>query len=153
MVAMKMMMIVRIILIRAVLMMTRLMKNFRKKVCLCDFMLMALFPIRKLKSSGRKNMMYPLHSLRWAKPGRSPLSSRKLWLVIQVPPLCQSTNAPLTCAVSFDAQKKLKNRRGIGKKWRSSSTGRATTRRATGGLRTLYSVNKAQTCMISYELF
>ena len=64
-----------------------------------------------------------------------------------------STNAPLTCAVSFDAQKKPKNRRGIGNKCRSSSTGRATTRRATGGLRTLYSVNKVQTCMISYELF
>ena len=26
--------------------------------------------IRKLKFSGRKNMMYPLHSQRWAKPGK-----------------------------------------------------------------------------------
>ena len=64
------------------------------------------------------------------------------------PPLCQSTNAPLTCAVSFDAQKKPKNRRGIGNKCRSSSKGKATS-----GPRTLDSVNKVQTCMTSYELF
>ena len=84
----------------------------------------------------------------WTPQGRSLLSSRKLRLGIWVPPLCQSTNAPLTCAVSFDAQKKPKNRRGIGNKCRSSSRGRAT-----GCPRTPHSVNKVQTCMISYELF
>ena len=89
----------------------------------------------------------------WTPQGRSLLSSRKLWLGIRVPPLCQSTNAPLTCAVGFDAQKKPKNRRGIGNKCRSSSTGRATTPRPTGGPRTPHSVNKVQTCMTSYELF
>ena len=56
--------------------------------------------------------------------GRSPPSSMKLWPGTWIPPLCQSINVPLTCAVSFNAQKKQKKRGGIGNKCkRSTPTG------------------------------
>ena len=45
---------------------------------------------------------------------RTPLSTMKVWLGIRFAPnLCQSTPAPLACAVSFE---RPKNRRGIGQR-------------------------------------
>ena len=75
--------------------------------------------------------------------GRSPPSSMKLWPGTWIPPLCQSINVPLTWAVSFNAQKKQKKRGGIGNKCKRSTP--------TGSPRTLHSVNKVQTCMMSCE--
>ena len=78
---------------------------------------------------------------------RSPLSTMKVWLGIRFAPnLCQSTPVPLTCAVSFDAPKRPKNRGGIGKRWLSWDPSGSF---STSSLRTFLSVNKVQTCMLS----
>ena len=72
--------------------------------------------------------------LSWTPPGRSHLSTMML---------CQSTGAPLTSALGINAPKWPKNKRGTGNKcWRSS----------TSSPRTLLSVNKVQTCLMSNEL-
>ena len=77
----------------------------------------------------------------WTSAGRSPPSTLMSWLGIWVPrKVFANTPAPRTYVVLISAQKRQKNRRGIIKKCKSSLK------------RVLFSVNKVQTCMMSYEL-
>ena len=77
----------------------------------------------------------------WTPACRSPPSTQMSWSRIWVPrKVFPNTPAPRSYVVGISAQTRQKNRRGIIKKCKSSLK------------RVLFSVNKVQTCMMSYEL-